>query len=108
VAVSLITAAVPGPTVFLEQWGCVVDGVGTDDAILADGEQEEEGEEEASLDNTVSAEDLATKFREGYEMSLNLLWAKIKLPAYLNMNVEAQKSEEEARQILGQLRGFFV
>ena len=70
VAVSLITVAVPGPTVFLEQWGRVVDGMGTD-AILVDDEQEEEGEEEASLDNTVSAEDLATKFREGYEMSLN-------------------------------------
>ena len=39
------------------------------------------GEEEASLDNTVAAEDLATKSKEGYEMSLNLLWAKIKLPA---------------------------
>jgi hypothetical protein len=56
-----------------------VDGVGTD-AILVDEEQGEEGEEEASLDNTVSAEDLATKFREGYEMSLNLLWGNIKLP----------------------------
>ena len=33
----------------------------------------EEGGEEASLDNAVSAEDRATKFREGYEMSLNLL-----------------------------------
>ena len=41
-------------------------------------------------------------------MSLNLLWAKIKLPAYLIMNMEAHKSEEEARQVLGQLRGFFV
>ena len=38
VAVSLITAAVPGPTVFLEQWGCIVDGMGTD-AILVDDEQ---------------------------------------------------------------------
>ncbi len=86
-----------------------MDGMGTD-AILVDDEQEEEGEEEASLDNTVSAEDLATKFREGFEMSLNLLLAKIKLPSYLIMNMEAQQSEEEeeARQILGQFRGFFV
>ena len=106
VAASLITAAVPGPTVFLEQWGCIVDGMDTD-AILVDDEHEEEGEEEASLDNTVSAEDL-TKFREGDEMSLNLLWAKIRLPASLIMNMDAQKSEEEARQSLGQLRGFFV
>ena len=107
VAASLITAAVPGPTVFLEQWGCIVDGMGTD-AILVDDQQEEEKEEEASLDNTVSAEDLATKFREGNEMSLNLFWANIKLPASLIMNMEAQKSEEGARQILGQLRGFLV
>jgi hypothetical protein len=78
------------------------------DAILVDDEQAEEGEEEASLDNTVSAEDLATKFREGYEMSLNLLWTKIKLPASLIMNMEAQKSDEEARQIVGKLRCFFV
>ena len=84
-----------------------MDGMGAD-AILVDDQQEEEGEEEASLENTVSAEDLATKFREGYEMSLNLLWAKIKLPASLIMNMEAHNSEEEARQILGQLRGFFV
>ena len=48
------------------------------DAILVDDQQEAEGEEEASVDNTVSAEDLATKFKEGYEMSLTLLWAKIK------------------------------
>jgi hypothetical protein len=42
-------------------------------------------------------------------MSLNLLWAKIKMPASLIMNMEAQKSEEEeARRILGQLRSFFV
>ena len=41
-------------------------------------------------------------------MSLNMLWAKIKLPASLIMNMEAQNSEEEARQILGQLRDFFV
>jgi hypothetical protein len=62
VAVSLLTAAVPGPTVYLEQWACIVDGMGTD-AILVDDEQEEEGEEEASFDNTVSAEYLATKFQ---------------------------------------------
>ena len=60
------------------------------------------------MDNSASVEDLATKFREGYEMLLNLLWANIKLPACLIMNMEAQKSEEEARQILGQLRGFSV
>ena len=47
------------------------------------------GDEEASLEN-VSAEALATKFREGYEMSLNLLWAKIKLLASLIMHMEAQ------------------
>ncbi|MFM7978086.1 MAG: hypothetical protein ACKPKO_02115, partial [Candidatus Fonsibacter sp.] len=58
--------------------------------ILFD-EQEEEGEEEASSDN-VSAKDLVTKFRAGYEMSLNLLWANIKLPASLIMNMEAEKS----------------
>jgi hypothetical protein len=38
VAVSLIAVAVPGPTGFLEQWGCIVDGMGTD-AILVDDEQ---------------------------------------------------------------------
>ena len=59
VAVSLITAVVPGPTVFLEQWACVVDGVGSSDPFE---EQEEVEEEEASLEN-VAAEDLATKFR---------------------------------------------
>ena len=42
VAVTLITVAVPGPTVFLEQWGSVVDGVGSSDPILFD-EQEEDG-----------------------------------------------------------------
>ena len=78
------------------------------DAILVDDEQEDEGEEESSLDHTVSAKDLATKFRECYEMSLNLLWAQIKLPASLIMNMEAHKPEEEARQILGQLRGVCV
>jgi hypothetical protein len=82
-----------------------VDGVASSDNILFE-EQEDEGEEEAFLDN-VYAEALAAKFGEGYEMSLNLLWAKIKLPASLIMNMEAQKSEEEARQILGQLHGFF-
>ena len=44
VAVSLITAAVPGPTVFLEQWACVVDGVGSNDPF----EEHEEEAEEAS------------------------------------------------------------
>ncbi|MFM7983802.1 MAG: hypothetical protein ACKPKO_31205, partial [Candidatus Fonsibacter sp.] len=68
-------------------------------------EQEVEGEAEASADN-VFAEDFATKFKEGYEMSLSLLWANIKLPASLIMNMEAEKSEEDARQIFGQLRGF--
>ena len=102
VAVSLITAAVPGPTVFLEQWACVVDGVGSSDPFE---EQEEAEEEEASLEN-VAAEDLATKFREAYEMCLHVLWAKIKLPASLIMNMEAEKSEEDARHNLGQLRAF--
>ena len=100
VAVSLITAAVPGPTVFLEQWACVVDGVGSSDPF-----EEHEEEEEASLEN-VAAEDLATKFREAYEMSLRVLWAKIKLPSSLIMNMEADKSEEDARHNLGQLRAF--
>ncbi len=104
VAVSLITAAVPGPTVLLEHWGCVVDGVGSSDAILFH-EQEEEWE---GSNDAILFEGLATEFREGYEMSLNLLWAKIKLPASLIMNMEAHKSEEEARQTLGQLRGFCV
>ena len=76
VAVSLITAAVPGPTVFLEQWGCVVDGVGSSDAILFD-EQEEEWE---GSSDAILFEGLATEFRDGYELSLNLLWANIKLP----------------------------
>ena len=103
VAVSPITAAVLGPTVFLEQWGCVVDGVGSSDAVLFDEKEEEwEGSSDAVL-----VEGLATEFREGYDMSLNL-WAKIKLPASLVRNMETHKSEEEARQILGQLRGFCV
>ena len=54
----------------------------------------------------VSAEDLATKFREVYKMWLNVLWAKIKLPATLIMNNSDKQSEEDARQNLGQLRGF--
>ena len=101
VAVSLITAAAPGPTVFLEQWACVVDGVGSSDPF-----EEHAEEEEASLEN-VAAEDLATKFREAYEMwCLHVLWAKIKLPSSLIMNIEAEKSEEDARHNLGQLRAF--
>ena len=60
VAVSLITAAVPGPTVFLAQWGCVVDGVGSSDAILFD-EQEEEWE---GSSDAILFEGLATEFRE--------------------------------------------
>ena len=100
VAVLLITAAVPGPTVFLEQWGCVVDDVGSSDAILFDEQEEEwEGSSDANL-----CEGLATEFREGCELSLNLLWANIKLPASLAMNMEAHKSE----QLLGRLRGFCV
>ena len=81
-----------------------MDGVGSSDAILFDVQEEEwEGSSGAIL-----FEGLATDFREGYAMSLNLLWAKIKLPASLIMNMEAQKSEEEARRILGQLRVFGV
>ena len=101
VAVSLITAAVPGPTVFLEQWACVVDGVGSSDPF----EEHEEEEEEASLEN-VAAEDLATTFGETYGMCLDELWAKIKLPSSLIMNIEAETSEEDARHNLGQLRAF--
>ena len=100
VAVSLITAAVPGPTVFLEQWACVVDGVGSSDPF-----EEHEEEEEASLEN-VAAEDLATKFMEAFKMCLDELWDKIKLPSYEIMNIEAETSEEDARHNLGQLRAF--
>ena len=100
VAVSLITAAVPGPTVFLEQWACVVDGVGSSDPF-----EEHEEEAEASLEN-VAAEDFATKFREPYEMCLHVLWAKIKLPASLIMNMEDETLEKDARHNLGQLRAF--
>ena len=56
--------------------------------------------------DVVTAESLATKFREGYEASLHLLWAKLELPTSLIMNMEAEKSEEDARQSLGQLRSF--
>ena len=55
------------PTVLLEQWACIVDGVGSSDPF-----EEHEEEEEASLEN-VAAEDLATKFREAYEMCLDEL-----------------------------------
>ena len=100
VAVSLLTAAVPGPTVFLEQWACVVDGVGSSDPF-----EEHAEEEEVSLE-IVAAEDLATNFRETFEMCLHVLWAKIKLPSPLIMNMEAETSEEDARHNLGQLRAF--
>ena len=99
-AVSLITAAVPGPTVFLEEWACIVDGVGSSDPF-----EEHEEEEEASLEN-VAAEDLATKSREAYAMCLDVLWAKIKLPSSLIVNIETERSEEDARHNLGQLRAF--
>jgi hypothetical protein len=102
VAASLFTVVVPGPTVFLEQWACIVDGVGSNAPF-----EEHDEEEEASLDN-VAAEDLATKFREAYEMCLHVLWAKIKLPASLIVNMEAETSEEDARHILGQLRAFGI
>ena len=54
----------------------------------------------------VAAEDLATKFRETYGMCLHKVWAKIKLPSSLIMNMEAETSEEDARHNLGQLRAF--
>ena len=86
VAVSLITAAVPGPTVFLEESACIVDGVGSSDPFE---EQEEVEEEEASLEN-VAAEDVTAKFREDYEMCLNVLSAKLELQASLCMNLGAE------------------
>ena len=55
---------------------------------------------------SVAAEDSATKFREAYEMCLHVLWAKINLPASLIMNMEAARSEENARHNLGHLRAF--
>ena len=75
-----------------------MDGVGSSDPF-----EEHEEEEEASLEN-VAAEDLATKFREAYAMCLDVLWAKIKLPSSLIMNIDAEKAEEDARHTLGQLR----
>ena len=54
----------------------------------------------------VAAEDLATKFRGVCEMCLHVLRAKIQLPTSLIMNMVAEKSEEDARHNLGQLRAF--
>ena len=78
-----------------------MDGVGSSGPF-----EEHEEEEEASLEN-VAAEDLATTFREAYEMCLHALCAKIMLPASLIMNMEAAKSEEDARHNLEQLRAWF-
>ena len=64
-----------------------MDGVGSSDAILLN-EQEEEWE---GSSDAILCEGLATEFWEGYEMSLHVLWAKIKLPASLIMNMEAQQ-----------------
>ena len=55
----------------------------------------------------VAAEDLATKFREAYELCLHAMRAKIKLPPSLVMNMEAEKPEEDARHSLEQLRAWF-
>ena len=56
----------------------------------------------------VAAEERTKKFelRESYETPSHVLWAKMKLPASLILNTEFEKSEEDAKRVLEQLRAF--
>jgi hypothetical protein len=99
VALSLITAAVPGPTTFLEKCFCATD---CGESSLIQGNSMEDDELEVSQE---SAEDLKHAFTSMYDAMLRLVWAKIGMPAWLIMNTYT-KSEEDAREVLACLRAF--
>jgi hypothetical protein len=97
VAVSLITAAVPGQTTFLENSFCATD-CGESSLAAEEGEELQDAQE--------SAEDLKSAFTTMYEATLHQVWAEIRLPPWLIMSLE-EKSEADARLALKALRDFW-
>ena len=98
VAASLITAAVPGPTTFIERGGCATESDNHTNLF-------EELDDEAVSERNATDEDAATSFMTMYQTAPRVVWAKMPLPAELLKN-QRDKSEEVARLVLAQRRAF--
>ena len=106
VAVSLITAAVPGQTTFLEPCFCATDcGESILGPVVGPTSLFEEQDEEPVSAGSSTADDLVNSFMATYEAALHMVWAKIPLSPYLIMN-PVDKTESMAHEVLARLRAF--